>query len=117
MVSIAPSTPPRSLIASNSLYTASSTMSVSLSMMKLPCQGFSQKFKPSSRLMMSWIATARRTDSSVGVESVRIGIRVQRIAVVEQRVQRLQRGADVVELDFLRVQRATGGLDVVLHHL
>jgi hypothetical protein len=34
MPSIAPSTPPRSLIASNSLYTAPSTMSVSLSTMK-----------------------------------------------------------------------------------
>jgi hypothetical protein len=32
-----------------------------------PCHGFSQKFRPSSRLMISWIATARRTDSSVGV--------------------------------------------------
>ena len=67
MVSIAPSTPPRSLMASNSLYTASSTMSVSLSTMKLPCQGFSQKFRPSSLLMIIWIATARRTLSSVGV--------------------------------------------------
>jgi hypothetical protein len=35
--------------------------------MKLPCQGFSLKFSPSSRLMISWMATARRTLSSVGV--------------------------------------------------
>ena len=43
MVSIAPSTPPRSLIASNSLYTASSTRSVSVSTTWLPCHGFSLK--------------------------------------------------------------------------
>jgi hypothetical protein len=36
-------------------------------MMKLPCQGFSQKFRPSSLLMIIWMATARRTDSGVGV--------------------------------------------------
>jgi hypothetical protein len=29
--------------------------------MKLPCHGFSQKFSPSSLLMIIWIATARRT--------------------------------------------------------
>lgn len=46
-----------------------------------------------------------------------VGVGVQAVAVVEQRVQRLQRGADVVELDFLRVQRPAAGLDVVLHHL
>jgi len=33
-----------------------------------------------------------------------VGVGVQAVAVVEQRVQGLQRGADVVELDFLRVQ-------------
>ncbi|MCW0416172.1 hypothetical protein NB689_001926 [Xanthomonas sacchari] len=46
-----------------------------------------------------------------------VGVGVQAVAVVEQRVQRLQRGADVVELDLLRVQRTARGLDVVLHHL
>ena len=46
-----------------------------------------------------------------------VGVGVQAVAVVEQGVERLQRGADVVELDFLRVQRAARGLDVVLEHL
>ena len=41
---------------------------------------------------------------------------MQRIAVVVDRDQRLQRGADVVELDFLRVQ-AAARLDVVLELL
>ncbi len=36
-------------------------------MTKLPCHGFSHMFRPSSRAMISWMATARRTDSSVGV--------------------------------------------------
>ncbi|SLI04386.1 Uncharacterised protein [Mycobacteroides abscessus subsp. abscessus] len=36
-------------------------------MMKLPCKGFSFIASPHSRLMMSWIASARRTESSVGV--------------------------------------------------
>lgn len=35
-----------------------------------------------------------------------VGVGVQAVAVVEQGVQRLQRGADVVELDLLRVQGA-----------
>ena len=34
-----------------------------------PCHGFWFMFRPSSRLMISWIATARRTLSSVGVVS------------------------------------------------
>ncbi len=46
---------------------------------------------------------------------VRIG--VQRVAVVVNGIQRLQRGADVVKVDFLCVQRAARGLDVVLEHL
>src|SRR6056297_1825933 len=37
------------------------------------------------------------------------GIRVQAVAVVEQGVERLQCGADVVEADFLGVQAAPGG--------
>ncbi len=36
-------------------------------MMNEPCVAFSQKVRPNSRLMISWIAIARRTDSSVGV--------------------------------------------------
>jgi hypothetical protein len=47
--------------------TASSTRSVSSSMMKAPWFGFSFFARPHSRLMMSWIAMARRTESSVGV--------------------------------------------------
>ena len=35
--------------------------------MNEPCHGFSLMLSPSSRLMISWIATARRTLSSVGV--------------------------------------------------
>ena len=46
---------------------------------------------------------------------VRIG--VQRVAVVVDGVKRLQRGTDVVEIDFLRVQRTARRLDVVLEHL
>ncbi len=64
---MAPSTPPRSESRSNSPSTASSTRSVNSSMMKLPWLGFSLRASPHSRLMMSWIAMARRTDSSVGV--------------------------------------------------
>jgi hypothetical protein len=41
--------------------TASSTSSVSSSMMKAPWLGFSFLARPHSRLMMSWIAIARRT--------------------------------------------------------
>ena len=44
-------------------------------------------------------------------------VRVQRIAVVEQRIQRLQRRTDVVEADLLRVQAASRRLNVVLQHL
>jgi hypothetical protein len=36
-------------------------------MMNEPCSGFSFFASPSSLLMMSWIAIARRTLSSVGV--------------------------------------------------
>jgi hypothetical protein len=54
-------------MASNSLSTASSTRSVSSSMMKAPWLGFSFLARPHSRLMISWMAMARRTDSSVGV--------------------------------------------------
>ncbi len=42
---------------------------------------------------------------------------MQRVAVVVECVQRLQRRADVVEGDLLRVQAASGGLDVVLELL
>jgi hypothetical protein len=57
--------------------------------------------------MMSWIAMARRTEF-LGRRRDRfvVGVRVQRVAVVVDRVERLQRRADVVEVDLLRVQRA-----------
>jgi hypothetical protein len=45
------------------------------------------------------------------------GVGVQAVAVVVDRDQRLQRGADVVELDLLRVQAAAAGLHVVLQLL
>jgi len=32
-----------------------------------PCSGFSLRARPHSRLMISWMASARRTESSVGV--------------------------------------------------
>src|SRR5690606_38558287 len=44
-------------------------------------------------------------------------VRMQAVAVVEHRIQRLQRGANVVEADFLGVQAAPGRLDVVFEHL
>ena len=43
-----------------------------------------------------------------------VGVGVQAVAVVVARDQRLQRGADVVEVDLLGVQGAPGGLGVVL---
>ena len=46
-----------------------------------------------------------------------VGVGVQRVGVVVGRDQRLQRGADVVERDLLRVQRAPGGLRVELELL
>ena len=46
-----------------------------------------------------------------------VGVGVQAVAVVGDRVERLQRSADVVELDLLSVQGATAGLDVVLQLL
>ncbi len=42
---------------------------------------------------------------------------MQRVAVVVNRVQGLQRRADIVEVDLLRVQGAATGLDVVLELL
>ena len=118
MRSIAPSTPPRSEMRRNSSSTASSTRSVSSSMMKLPCSGFSFFARPSSWLMMSWIAM-RAPHALLGGRGDRlvVGVGVQRVAVVVDRVERLQRGADVVERDLLRVQAAAGGLDVVLELL
>ena len=76
--------------------------------MKEPCHGFSQKFSPISRLMIIWIATARRTDSSVGVvKRFIVGVGMEAVAVVEYGVQRLQGRSDVVELYLLRVQAAS----------
>ncbi len=65
--SMAPNTPPLAESRSNSASTASSTRSVSSSTMNEPWSGFSFLANPSSLEMMSWIATALRTDSSVGV--------------------------------------------------
>jgi hypothetical protein len=42
---------------------------------------------------------------------------VQAVAVIVDGDQRLQGGADVVEVHLLRVQRAAGGLDVVFQFL
>ena len=46
-----------------------------------------------------------------------VSIGVQGIAVVVYRVQGLERGADVIEINLLSVQRAAGSLDVVFEHL
>ena len=67
MVSIAPKTPPRSVIRSNSNNTASSTKSVKSSIINEPCKGFSFFVNPSSLFMINCIAIALLTDSSVGV--------------------------------------------------
>ena len=44
-------------------------------------------------------------------------IRMQAVAVIEQCIERLQRGANVVKTDLLRVQASARRLDVVLEHL
>ena len=67
--------------------------------------------------MISWMATARRTLSSVGGQRLVVGVRVQAVAVVEQRIERLERGADIVEGDLLRVQAPPRSLHVILEHL
>ena len=73
---------------------------------------------PHSRLMIIWMASARRTDSAVGRgDRLVVGVGVQAVAVVVDRAQRLQRGADVVERHLLGVQRPARGLDVVLQLL
>ncbi len=46
-----------------------------------------------------------------------VRVRVEAVAVVEERVERLEGRPDVVELDLLRVQAPTRRLDVVLEHL
>ena len=46
-----------------------------------------------------------------------ICVGVQRVAIVIDGIQSLQSRADVIEIDFLRVQRSSGRLDVVLEHL
>ena len=42
---------------------------------------------------------------------------MQGIAVVVNGIQRLQRGADVVEINLLRMKTSAGGLNVVLQFL
>src|SRR5690606_41118501 len=46
-----------------------------------------------------------------------VGIGMQRIAVVVNGIQRLQGGTNVVEVDFLCMQGAAGGLNVILQLL
>ena len=68
--------------------------------------------------MISWMASARRTDSAVGRgDRLVVGVGVQAVAVVVDGDQRLQRGADVVERHLLGVQRPARRLDVVLELL
>ena len=87
-------------------------------MMNEPWSGFSFIARPHSRLMIIWIASARRTDSSDGRgDGLVVGVGVQAVGVVVDRDQRLQRGADVVEVHLLRVQRPAARLDVVLQLL
>ena len=86
--------------------------------MNEPCSGFSFIDRPHSRLMISWMASARRTDSARrGRDRLVVGVGVQAVAVVVDRDQGLQRRADVVEGHLLRVQRAARGLHVVLQLL
>src|SRR5919108_356344 len=115
---MAPSTPPRSEIRSNSASTASSTRSVSSSMMNEPCSGFSFMARPHSRLMISWMAMAppHRLLRRCGDRLV-VGIGVQRIAVVVDGDERLQRRADVVEVHLLGVEGPARRLHVVLEFL
>ena len=106
------------LIASNSFSTASSTRSVSSSMMKQPWFGFSFFARPHSRLMIE-LDRHRAAHALLGRRGDRlvVGVGVQRVGVVVGRDQRLQRGADVVERDLLRVQAAARRLGVVLELL
>ncbi len=68
--------------------------------------------------MISWMARARRTDSVAGGgDRLVVGVGVQAVAVVVDRAERLQGGADVVEVHLLRVQRPARGLHVVLQLL
>ena len=46
-----------------------------------------------------------------------VGIGMQRVAIVVNRNQRLQRGADVIEINFLCVQGTTRGLNVIFQFL
>ena len=52
-----------------------------------------------------------------GGDGLVIGVGVQAVAVVVNGTERLQGGADVVELDLLAVQAAARGLDVILELL
>ena len=67
MVSIAPSTPPRSEIALELLVDGLLDEVGELLDDERALPGVLVLLSPSSRLMISWIATARRTLSSVGV--------------------------------------------------
>ena len=58
-------------------------------------------WKPSSLLLINWMAIALRTDSSVGVDCFIAGMRAWRtIAVVINRIKRLQCSADVIKGNF-----------------
>jgi hypothetical protein len=67
--------------------------------------------------MMSWIAMARRTDSRRRRDRLVVGVRVQAVGVVVDGGERLQRRADVVERDLLRVQAPARRLPVELELL
>jgi hypothetical protein len=101
-VSMAPSTPPRSVRRSNSCeHRVLDRVGQLSSMMNEPWRGFSFLARPSSRLMM--LDGDRPAHGFLGGRGDRlvVGVGVQRVAVVVDRVERLQRRPDVVEGDLL----------------
>ena len=73
--------------------------------MKLPWSGFSLAASPHSWVMIIWMASARRTDSAVGVVTASsIGVGVQAVGIVVDGTQGLEGGADVVEGHLLGVE-------------
>ena len=115
---MAPSTPPRSLRRSNSERTASSTSSVSSVDDEGALVG----------VLVRWEAPLALDDELDGhgaahainggrSDGLVVGVGVQAVAVVVDGDEACKRGADVVEVDLLRVQAAAAGLDVVLELL
>ncbi len=86
-------------------------------MMKEPCSGFSFLASPTPVDDELNGNGPPHTALGRGGDGLVKGVGMQRVAVVVNRVEGLQGRADVVEVDFLRVQGAATGLDVVLELL